>query len=81
MKIIFVLVCIELCSLLTYCMEPLTTAIVIGISSVMLWYNDKIVKKGGQMLGYYEGCEDDWIPENMHGKCRITFVINLYAPN
>lgn len=67
MRVIFIIVCTEVCSL-TYCLEPITTAVLFGIGSVFYWYNDKIIKKSGQILGYYEGCEDLWIPGNMDGK-------------
>lgn len=66
MRIIFLFVFTELWHLL-YCFEPFTTAVVLGITT-LLWYNHQtIIKKGGQILGYYEGCEDHWIPENMDG--------------
>lgn len=66
MRIIFIVVCIELCSL-TYCIEPITTSIAIGLGAAIAWYHKKIIKKSGQILGYYEGCEDHWIPGNMDG--------------
>lgn len=78
MKIIFIIVCIEVCSLLTHGLEPVTTAVIIGISSVIVWYNDKIIKKGGQILGYYEGCEDHWIPGNMNG-LEFDLKKNVYG--
>uniref|UniRef100_A0A1B6ESA1 Torsin-1A C-terminal domain-containing protein n=1 Tax=Cuerna arida TaxID=1464854 RepID=A0A1B6ESA1_9HEMI len=53
--------------------DPLSLGLLATITSMYLWMSEnkssiggKVVKYVGQKVGYYEGCEDYWIPSNIH---------------
>lgn len=70
------------------CIDPFTITIATVGSAIGAYYLSskdnvikenvkKVVKRIGQKLGYFEGCEDFWIPGNMEGILISKTVVPL----